>query len=1019
MMSVDRPASAHSQLPSAKDFTSPTVIQAPPQRPGVSNDTNFIPPQGELAHDPLQRWKGSPIFKWANGGTVVSCFPQHVPRYGSGFLGPAIQPTQGEVKIRNIKDMLPQSDLFAKFPGPLKKGKKKDVLTWLKTTIEELERQIQTFNIQSGLPESDVRMEEKVLLWKFVSLLVEHDGVLEGKPGVEEAVRKLLTVAPPVDETLGGRLLNGNQFSTGLPDAFDPSALSTLRTHLYHGDREKAVWHAADQRLWAHALLIASTLPREIWKQVVQEFVRKEIRKASDNNEPIAALYQVFAGNWEESIDELVPVSARAGFQMVNTHGNGTPKDALAGLDKWRETLLLVLNNRSPSDVQALLSLGRLLRGYGRIEAAHICFLFARSVTYFGGEEDPQVDFTLVGGNPFTQGSDLGRDLDSVLLSEVYEFAMTLLPTSTAPIPHLQSYKLYHAEVLAEAGYRNEAQQYCDAIASIIHSKTKPSTYFNIFLMQRLDDLSKRLSQGPMDGSSWKPSMDKVSSSLWGKFNSFVTGEDSDAASNASATGQGGESGNFIRMRGDTPNMSRQASNTDLYSAMMSNGNVPMATPTAPANTRYLPGNASPSRTSLEKSSNSRYAPQSQVGYQPRTSLESTRSAYESRPTSGNGSGLSVSPQQAASYSAPISQPAYVPPLETSAKSSAPPVLPIDTTFSQSPYTPSSYQPILPVESLEESSIHQSLNSYQPLVQDAPGSSNVSQPVTFNSYEPPSSTYEPQTQSYEPPSYQTYEPSTLTEEPREESPEDDSASKQKKKSFMDDDDEDDDELMKRAEALKKQKRAEADRIADEAFRKAVEADAAKIPTTAEKKGWFGSWFKKDLNAPTGPIKAKLGEENSFVFDKELGKWVNKKAGAASATHVAPTPPPPRASPRPQSASGAPNGAPPASAPTLAPAPGGAIHGATAPPAMTLRASSVPPPMMVRSDSQSSNGSVPAPSVGVSKPPMSGPPSRSTTSMGDTSDLDDLLGAATGVPRKGGRKGTQRKGRYVDIMANQK
>ena len=197
--------------------------------------------------------------------------------------------------------------------------------------------------MHSGLPESDIRMDEKVLLWKLVSLLVEHDGVLEGKPVVEEAVRNLLTVATPVNQ-----LPKGNKFSTDLPDAFDVNALSTLRTHLYDGDREKAVWHAADQRLWAHALLIASTLPRETWKQVVQEFVRKEIRKAG---EPIAALYQVFAGNWEESIDELVPVSARAGFQMVSAHGNGTPKDALAGLDKWRETLLLVLNNRSPSDV--------------------------------------------------------------------------------------------------------------------------------------------------------------------------------------------------------------------------------------------------------------------------------------------------------------------------------------------------------------------------------------------------------------------------------------------------------------------------------------------------------------------------------------------------------------------------------------------------------------------------------------------------------------------------------------------
>jgi len=253
------------------------------------------------------------------------------------------------------------------------------------------------------------------------------------------------------------------------------------------------------------------------------------------------------------------------------------------------------------------------------------------------------------------------------------------------------------------------------------------------------------------------------------------------------------------------------------------------------------------------------------------------------------------------------------------------------------------------------------------------------------------------------------------EEAQAESPIDNSDSKPKKKSFMDDDEDDNDELMKRAEALKKQKRVEADRVADDAFRKAVEADAAKAPTTTDKKSWFGGWFKKDPNAPTGPIKAKLGEENSFVFDKELGKWVNKKAGTGSATPTAATPPPPRASLRPQSASGAPNGAPPTSAPGSA-----LLHsGAGAPPSMTSRVSSVPPPMMTRSDSQASSGSAPAPSAGVSKPPLSGPPPRPATSMGDANDLDDLLGVPTGAPRKGGKKGTQRKGRYVDIMANQK
>lgn len=38
-------------------------------------------------------------------------------------------------------------------------------------------------------------------------------------------------------------------------------------------------------------------------------------------------------------------------------------------------------------------------------------------------------------------------------------------------------------------------------------------------------------------------------------------------------------------------------------------------------------------------------------------------------------------------------------------------------------------------------------------------------------------------------------------------------------------------------------------------------------------GWFSRWWSKE-----GPIKATLGEESSFVYDKELKRWVNKKVG---------------------------------------------------------------------------------------------------------------------------------------------
>jgi hypothetical protein len=40
--------------------------------------------------------------------------------------------------------------------------------------------------------------------------------------------------------------------------------------------------------------------------------------------------------------------------------------------------------------------------------------------------------------------------------------------------------------------------------------------------------------------------------------------------------------------------------------------------------------------------------------------------------------------------------------------------------------------------------------------------------------------------------------------------------------------------------------------------------------------WLSRWWNKE--GSSAPIKATLGEESSFVYDKELKRWVNKKVG---------------------------------------------------------------------------------------------------------------------------------------------
>lgn len=972
------------------------VNTIPPRRqPALQYDC--IAPTDERAADPLERWRGYPIFKWGLGGMAVTTFPKQVPRYGGGASAPMVKCSPGEIRTQSIKEVLPLSEDITKFPGPLKaKSKKKDVSAWLAQRIGALESHQQRPGLDLTHSADELkRLEEKILLWKVLQIFIDNDGVLDGNTAVDAAVRKIFAADADASADGEGSFTTAAELvgrprsnTTGVQaDPVDPKAVEELRTLLTKGDREKAVWHAVDQRLWAHAMLLSSTLNKDIWKQVVQEFVQKEVKKLGRNNQALAVLYEIFAGNHDDCIDELVPASARAGFQMMSTDGAGTTENALQGLDKWRETLSLVLNNRSDGDPAALVSLGKLLAGYGRVEAAHICFIFAQSRAHINGVDDLEANIVLIGADHRKNPLDLGIDLDPVLLTEVYEFGLSLSAQGGSHIiPHLQNYKLAHAYQLAEYGHRADAQAYCDAIAASMKATTKISPYFNSSFVAMLDDLSKRLSQSAKDGSSsWlsKPSMDKVSSSLFSKFTNFVAGDDEDAASTASA----GEAGPFAKIPGGTPTLSPTQSSADLYGAYSGFGIAPTA-PSAPGNSRYAPSNAYAPRTSME-STRSKYEPQGRPSLESNDGNAGMRAVSDSYIPSPQLPNTFASPQQAQ-----LSPAAHQPSLSKAHSYS-----PLRTEYNAT--EPSYGSPYQPAPAPAAADSIPSYGSFQP-----PQASFDDSPSLSSGFQPPSS-------SFEPSSYQPYQPS-----------EEDSAghSLRPKKSFMDDND--DDDLAARAAALKisgsSNSKSENDRLADEAFRKAAEEDAKRDKEAAAQKksgGWLGGWFgggaKKDNAMPTNkPIKAKLGEENSFKYDPELKKWVNTKGGVAEASKPMATPPPPRSGP-PSRAISTQNVGPPNSLPNA--------NGLSIPPTSDplQRSSSMPPPMGL-SGSRASTPGIPSDNEGPRPPVLTrpslptGPPSRPGTGMSTASSIDDLLGAPQA--RKGAAKGKKKGGRYVDVMA---
>lgn len=851
-----RPSSAHTSAAPGFGQTGQPTNTMPVRTRGASITMDMVPPTDGRELDPLQRWQGVPIISWGVGGAMVTSFPKSTPRYTMNQSVPTMLRTPGEVKVKSMKEIEPLPEHLAKFPGPLRgKSKKKDALAWLASGIASLEKELPDISLSAQLSLEAKRSIERLLLWKILRVFIEFDGHLEGSPAVEKAVREILSPQTAGDAPMPNVSSFNNQSvsATGMKsDDVDSATMESIRENLLKGDREAAVWAAVDKRLWGHAMLIANTTSPELYSRVAQEFVRKEVNYTGHSNESLGAFYKVISGNFEDCVDELIPSHARAGLQLMSTDaGMGSTQDVMSGLDKWRETVSLVLSNRSDNDVRGLNALGKLLSGYGRAEAAQICFIFSRGISVFGGIDDPNADFVLVGADHHKQTDQFAKETEALQLSEVYEYGLTLSGAANlaAGAPHLAGYKLQHAAILAEHGHRDKALQYCDAILTSISAQTRRSPYHHVVLEAAVDDFMRRLKQAPKDdGSSWmsKPSMNKVSDSMWNRFNKFVSGDE-----DANAQGADGEHGPFARIA-TTPNISRSPSTTNFetYGASPSYGAPSMMPAQASAATsRYAPATtpaAAPTQNPYELMS------QQPAQTNGRTSNEYSPSPYEPAYSSGNNDSGYPGFQQNTESSYQPSQPApssyqpQAPSTSTQAYGLQPsPSITaeaaMNANYGYQGYQPPSYEPAPPAA---ESAGDAAEGGYQP---QSTQSFGYEPPTQSFGYEPPSTQsqgYEPpstQSQGYEPPAMgsqgyeppatgsQGYEPPSTQSygyEPPSYQPglnndaEDEDAPKPKKKSFMDDD-EDDIPALKPADSKSK---SELDRENEEMFKKVAEEE---------------------------------------------------------------------------------------------------------------------------------------------------------------------------------------------------
>lgn len=100
-----------------------------------------------------------------------------------------------------------------------------------------------------------------------------------------------------------------------------PSALNKIEGFLLRGERRQAYHYALDQKLWSHAMIIASGIDKEAWQEVVNEFLKTELGTQppsmgpSNGRESLRVVYSLLSGQGAKA-GNVIP--EKTNFRKVN-----------------------------------------------------------------------------------------------------------------------------------------------------------------------------------------------------------------------------------------------------------------------------------------------------------------------------------------------------------------------------------------------------------------------------------------------------------------------------------------------------------------------------------------------------------------------------------------------------------------------------------------------------------------------------------------------------------------------------
>eukprot|EP00743_Colponemidia_sp_Colp-15_P002433 GILK01002637.1.p1 GENE.GILK01002637.1~~GILK01002637.1.p1 ORF type:complete len:926 (-),score=140.97 GILK01002637.1:2004-4433(-) len=486
---------------------------------GLANSHGIMPTSNDRCRPP------HPIVCFGFGGRMAVMFPKPITRLNRLSNGDSAQsplsPTpaelldgsgspmkKGSIKLFSLSELIASSRYYrtlAQFPGPLlKKGNQENVTAY----VGEKARDAEQLSIQLGLTrnaDDNSIYEGDRILWEIMAILVKHFAVISA--GRQSAYSTAATGGGPFGEIFSLLRIESESSQDGwvngdkaYPNIFIRSSYTEEETQragaefqrlLLCGERRDAVRVATENGLWADAMLLASHMDNDTYKDVVTKFAQVSFATGS----PLKSLYYLFASQAPELFKPI----------LDNTAEHGPYKTTGGLLERWKENLAMALSNPTSDSQKFILQLGDLLwMKRSMVSAAHVCYLLANQNVE--STETQGARLVLIGGNhhlansrlpsaaSFVSGTRTWITLESIQLTEIYEFARRGVNKQFF-LPQLLPFKLLYAMQLADIGKTADAKSYIDSISELMKnlSKNSNSILTNPFFAGHFEDFSRRI----------------------------------------------------------------------------------------------------------------------------------------------------------------------------------------------------------------------------------------------------------------------------------------------------------------------------------------------------------------------------------------------------------------------------------------------------------------------------------------------------------------------------------------------